>query len=61
MVSAAWISPLRFVSGGDEKVVRVFDAPGGFVESLASLGVVQNSGGQLDAVSRVDARVKRCS
>jgi hypothetical protein len=31
---------MRFASAGDEKVARVFDAPGGYVESLASLGVV---------------------
>ena len=40
MADIAWISPLRFASAGDEKVARVFDAPGGYVESLASLGVV---------------------
>lgn len=46
MADIAWISPLRFASAGDEKVARVFDAPGGYVESLASLGVVG------DAVTR---------
>jgi len=40
MADVTWISPLRFASAGDEKVARVFDAPGGYVESLASLGVV---------------------
>ena len=39
MTDAAWIGPLRFVSGADEKVLRMFDAPGGFVESLDNLGV----------------------
>lgn len=43
MSDIAWISPLRFASAADEKVARVFDAPGGFVESLASLGVVNDS------------------
>ena len=41
MADIAWVSPLRFASAADEKVARVFDAPGGFVESLASLGVVE--------------------
>lgn len=39
MTDASFISPLRFVSGADEKVARVFDAPQGFVESLRSLGI----------------------
>jgi elongator complex protein 2 len=39
MTDAAFISPFRFASSGDEKVTRVFDAPGGFVESLQALGV----------------------
>jgi elongator complex protein 2 len=39
MSDAAWVGSLRFVSGAEEKVTRVFDAPGGFVESLGGLGV----------------------
>ena len=39
-----FISPLRFISTADEKVARVFDAPGGFVESLGSLGIVEDVG-----------------
>ncbi|WVQ78566.1 hypothetical protein IAT38_000652 [Cryptococcus sp. DSM 104549] len=39
MTDASFISPLRFVSSADEKVVRVFDAPEGFVQSLGTLGV----------------------
>jgi len=39
MTDAAFIAPFRFASTGDEKVTRVFDAPGGFVESLQALGV----------------------
>lgn len=39
MTDASFISPFRFVSGADEKVARVFDAPQGFVESLRSLGI----------------------
>lgn len=50
MSDVAWISPLRFASAADEKVARVFDAPGGFVESLASLGVVDDRV-TLDSVS----------
>lgn len=40
MADVAWISSYRLASVADEKVARVFDAPGGFVESLAGLGVV---------------------
>lgn len=43
MTDAAFISPYRFASTGDEKVTRVFDAPGGFVDSLQSLGVSTES------------------
>lgn len=43
MTDAAFISPYRFASTGDEKVTRVFDAPGGYVESLHSLGVSTDS------------------
>ncbi|WRT67342.1 uncharacterized protein IL334_004312 [Kwoniella shivajii] len=43
MTDIAFISPLRFVSGADEKVARVFDAPEGFVESLRTLGVSEGS------------------
>lgn len=42
MTDAAFISPLQFVSGADEKVTRVFDAPSGFVESLEGLGVASS-------------------
>jgi elongator complex protein 2 len=47
MTDAAFISPYRFASTGDEKVTRIFDAPAGFVESLESLGV---AGGSRDTV-----------
>ncbi|WVF71999.1 hypothetical protein IAT40_006810 [Kwoniella sp. CBS 6097] len=43
MTDVAFITPLRFVSSADEKVVRVFDAPEGFVESLRTLGVSKRS------------------
>ncbi len=51
MTDASWIGPLRFVSGADEKVVRIFDAPGGFVESLSSLGVTRPEQRHNDTVS----------
>jgi hypothetical protein len=44
LTCAAWLSPYRFASGADEKVTRVFDAPGGFVESLSSLGAREMGG-----------------
>ncbi|WVQ98910.1 hypothetical protein IAU59_006041 [Kwoniella sp. CBS 9459] len=43
MTDVAFITPLRFVSSADEKVVRVFDAPEGFVESLRTLGVSERN------------------
>lgn len=39
LVGAVWLSPWTFASIADEKVVRVFEAPGGFVETVQSLGV----------------------
>jgi elongator complex protein 2 len=50
MTDAAFIDPLRFVSSADEKVVRIFDAPSGFVESLKSLGVETADREGVDAV-----------
>ncbi|WWD16158.1 hypothetical protein CI109_100583 [Kwoniella shandongensis] len=41
MTDVSFITPLRFVSSADEKVARVFDAPEGFVQSLATLGVTK--------------------
>ena len=48
MTCVAPISRLRFVSGADEKVVRVFDAPRGFARSLNALRVTADD---LEAVS----------
>ncbi len=42
MTCVAFLGRLRFVSGADEKVVRVFDAPRGFAESLRKLGVTND-------------------
>ncbi|KAG6337364.1 hypothetical protein ID866_1737 [Astraeus odoratus] len=39
LVGAVWLSPWKFASVADEKVVRVFEAPGGFVETVKSLSV----------------------
>lgn len=39
LVDAAFLSPFRFASGAEEKVLRVFDATGGFAASLRGLGV----------------------
>jgi hypothetical protein len=50
MTDAAWLSGLRFASGADEKVTRVFDAPAGFVESLGTLGVASSKTDEVDAV-----------
>ncbi|KAK4684880.1 elongator complex protein 2, partial [Tremellales sp. Uapishka_1] len=50
MTDIAFIDSLRFASSADEKVTRVFDAPGGFVESLTSLGVESSS--EVDVSSR---------
>jgi elongator complex protein 2 len=38
--AAAFISPYRIVSCGDEKVVRVFEVPRGFVQSLENVGAM---------------------
>jgi hypothetical protein len=42
MTCVAFLDRLRFVSGADEKVVRVFDAPKGFADSLKQLGVTKD-------------------
>lgn len=41
MVDAAFLSPFRFASAGEEKVMRVFDATEGFAASLRGLGVCE--------------------
>lgn len=41
MVDAAFLSPFRFCSAAEEKVMRVFDATEGFAASLRSLGVCE--------------------
>jgi hypothetical protein len=38
-LKAAFISDFRYASISDEKTTRVFDAPGGFVTLLTTLGV----------------------
>lgn len=48
MTCVAPISRLRFVSGADEKVVRVFDATRGFARSMKRLGVTEDD---LESVS----------
>jgi elongator complex protein 2 len=42
MTCVAPISRLRFVSGADEKVVRVFDAPRGFARSMVHLEITSD-------------------
>ncbi|KAI9001254.1 WD40 repeat-like protein [Trametes punicea] len=39
LIGAAFLDPLRFVSIADEKVVRVFEAPREFVETVNNLGI----------------------
>lgn len=39
LVSVGFIDSMRFVSVADEKVARVFEAPGAFVRSVKNLGV----------------------
>ena len=41
MLDAAFIEPLRFASIGDEKVVRVFEAPLAFISLVEAIGVSQ--------------------
>jgi hypothetical protein len=71
MTCVAFLDRLRFVSGADEKVVRVFDAPRGFAESLRKLGVTKDDltsvsivcYGQRETMSdcgTVDRDVHRC-
>lgn len=39
LVGVTWLGPWTFASVADEKVVRIFEAPGTFVETVKSLGV----------------------
>ncbi|KAG6817432.1 hypothetical protein H0H87_008600 [Tephrocybe sp. NHM501043] len=41
LLDAAFVDPLRFVSIADEKVARVFEAPGNFVDLAEELGVAK--------------------
>jgi hypothetical protein len=54
MTCVAPISRLRFVSGADEKVVRVFDATRGFARSMKRLGV---TGDDLESVCGISGGV----
>lgn len=38
-MNVVFIDPLKFASIADEKVMRIFDAPRGFVELSEKLGV----------------------
>jgi elongator complex protein 2 len=42
MTCVDFLGRLRFASGADEKVIRVFDAPKGFAGSLFALGVTED-------------------
>jgi elongator complex protein 2 len=39
LVDVAFLDELKFVSISDEKVARVFEAPGGFVRVIKGLGI----------------------
>ncbi|KDQ10026.1 hypothetical protein BOTBODRAFT_504183 [Botryobasidium botryosum FD-172 SS1] len=52
LVGVVWVDPLRFVSIADEKVARVFDAPGGFIRTLKGLGVGADAVGSVDEHAR---------
>lgn len=40
-MDVAFLDSLRFASIADEKVVRIFEAPRGFVDVVEALGVAQ--------------------
>ncbi|KEP47202.1 RNA polymerase II elongator subunit [Rhizoctonia solani 123E] len=54
LTDAAFVGPgaLRLVSSAEEKIVRVFDAPKGFVRAVRSLGTVQWGDEQADEAAR---------
>ncbi|KDN41784.1 WD40 repeat-like protein [Tilletiaria anomala UBC 951] len=43
--SVAWLDRLSFASAADEKIVRIFEAPRGFVETVKNLGADQPDAG----------------
>jgi elongator complex protein 2 len=42
IASLAWLSRLAFASAGDEKIIRVLEAPTGFVKTIQSLSQLDN-------------------
>lgn len=52
IMGLSWLSRLSFASAGDEKVVRVFEAPQGFVDSAINLGTVAPSSSLKDGRNR---------
>lgn len=41
--SLTWLNPISLASAADEKVIRIFDAPSGFISSVLALGVLPGS------------------
>jgi len=50
LTCVAFLDRLKFASGADEKVVRVFEAPRGFARSLHGLGVTKDDLTEVGAV-----------
>lgn len=48
IASVAFTDRLQFVSGADEKIVRVFDAPKVFLASLKTLSGIEGLGDEAD-------------
>lgn len=59
MEDIAFLSRLRYISGSEEKIVRVFDAPAKFIESMRTLGVDENLADDVRFLSLLACRLYR--
>lgn len=46
ITSLAWLTKLAFASAGDEKIIRVLEAPTGFVKTIQSLSELETTNGK---------------
>lgn len=60
MVDVTFLSALSFVSIADEKVIRVFEAPKSFVDTLDGLGIVNFSDTEVSEIY-LKSREDQCS
>lgn len=55
VVGLGWLTRLAFASAGDEKIIRVFEAPKGFVQTAQSLGAAKDAQRSNTLVIRINS------